>query len=513
MINYRKKYLHIYIWQAISIILGFVSLFVVMPFLTSNKTLYGVYSVCTSLTIFFSYADLGFLAAGTKYAAEYFIQGKKSEEIKIVGFTGFVMMAMFAILALIIVVMSIYPEMLIPELIYGTDMYSIARSLLFTLAAGCPLMIGQRIINLIFTIRVEDYKYQRIAVTGSIIKILSVFYFFSGGRYMLVQYYIFFQVVNLLVVIIGILFLRKYGYSIMALIKAFRFDRDVFDKMKNLSGTALILMMSAILFYEFDQLVVSHLLGIEAVAIYGVALSVLTIVRTFSSFAFSPYASRYNHFAGLQDYVGLTEFTKKIIYLFVPIFVVLLFTFSLFAKPFVISWVGIDYEESALLASIMVLGFIANSVKDPITNYFVSLEKNKILIKYNVLIPLVYWLGIILTVRRLGILSFAILKAIAPFTPLIGYWYLARRDFNEKGTKFVSLFNLLKDLVMPTIVVLVFYYLVCPNLKVSQSPVSLLQVAAVMGLCAVLALVASIPLSNTYKIELNRILDKIRKKY
>lgn len=81
-ITYRRNYLLIYFWQSLSILLGFLSLFVVVPYLSSDKILFGIYSVCTSLTIFFSYADLGFVSAGVKYAAEYFIQGNKEKEVK-----------------------------------------------------------------------------------------------------------------------------------------------------------------------------------------------------------------------------------------------------------------------------------------------------------------------------------------------------------------------------------------------------------------------------------------------
>ena len=114
--NYRQKYLKIYFWQILSVLLGFCSLFIVVPYLSTNKIIFGIYSVCTSLTIFFSYADLGFLSAGTKYAAEYYVQGKRSEEIRIIGFTAFIMVSIFSILALGIVVLGCCPNLLIPEL-------------------------------------------------------------------------------------------------------------------------------------------------------------------------------------------------------------------------------------------------------------------------------------------------------------------------------------------------------------------------------------------------------------
>lgn len=159
--DYRKNYIKIYFWQIISVLLGFAALFVVVPYISSNKIIYGIYSVCTSLTIFFSYADLGFLASGVKYAAEHYVRGEHKEEIRIIGFTSFIMVCVFAVLALGIMVLGIFPKLLIPELSDGSKQMHIAQCLLFTLAISCPILIGQRLLGLVFTIRVEDYKYQR----------------------------------------------------------------------------------------------------------------------------------------------------------------------------------------------------------------------------------------------------------------------------------------------------------------------------------------------------------------
>ncbi len=149
--DYRKNYLKIYFWQIISVLLGFAALFIVVPYISSNKIIYGIYSVCTSLTIFFSYADLGFLSSGVKYAAEYYVRGEHKEEVRIIGFTSFIMVSVFAVLAIGILVLGFFPKLLIPELIDGSEQMHIARSLLFTLAISCPILIVQRVLNLIFT--------------------------------------------------------------------------------------------------------------------------------------------------------------------------------------------------------------------------------------------------------------------------------------------------------------------------------------------------------------------------
>lgn len=126
-ISYRKNYLLIYFWQSLSIILGFLSLFVVIPYLSTDKILYGTYSVCTSLTIFFSYADFGFISAGLKFAAEYFIQGERQKEINMIGFVAFMIMTTFLLASVAIIVCAIFPNLLIPELQVGSSQFDIAR--------------------------------------------------------------------------------------------------------------------------------------------------------------------------------------------------------------------------------------------------------------------------------------------------------------------------------------------------------------------------------------------------
>ena len=72
--SYTKKFFFIYLTKSLGFLTGLASVFLVVPAMASNPAIFGVYTVCISLTIFFSYADLGFIAAGQKYAAEFFAQ-------------------------------------------------------------------------------------------------------------------------------------------------------------------------------------------------------------------------------------------------------------------------------------------------------------------------------------------------------------------------------------------------------------------------------------------------------
>jgi len=469
--------------------LAFFSLFVVIPYLSSDKGLFGIYSVCTSLTIFFSYADLGFISAGVKYAAEYFIRGEREKEINMIGFVAFMMMAAFLVASVIIIVCAIYPTLLIPELVKGSEQWYITRWLLLILALSCPVMIGQRVLAMVFTIRVEDYKYQRISIAGSLIKILSIFYFFREGHYELLEYYVFFQFVNLLIVLAAFIYTHRYGYGIKPLMNAFRFNKEIYDKTKRLSATSLVLMISMILYYELDQIVIANYLGIEAVANYAIALSVMTFVRTFMSLLYSPYSSRYNHYSGIGNIQGLQAFVRKMILELSPIVCCPILILSFLSLPFVVSWVGKSYFSSSYLISIMVLSFIPNFIKTPVSSYFIAQEENMHLIRLNVYNVIIYWIGIILTLHIWGIYSFAVFKLVGPILTVWGYWSLAKQDFSKKHTAFISLKELFKSLLTPVIMAVVLSLVVKNFMSYEHTRGALFRNLVLMGICLALSMV------------------------
>lgn len=510
-VSYRKNYIKIYFWQAISILLGFASLFIVTPYISSNKVLYGIYSLCLSLTAFFSYADLGFGSAASKFAAEYFIREDHVGEVKIISFTSFIMIVGFSIVSLVLAVLAFDPCILIPDLIVGSDNYIFARWMLIILALSFPLIIAQRLLNIIFLIRVEDYKYQRMLIVGNVLRLLSAFYFFTQGRFMLLEYFLFYQFIQVLIVVSLLIYTRRYGYSISEFFHYFRFDRDVFDKVKNLSGTSLILMICMILYYEFDQVVISHLIGIEAVATYGIALTVLGVIRMFQSLVYSPYASRYNHYAGSQDYQGLVGFVNKMIIFIGPILVLPIVNLCFLSEPFIISWVGNSYSDSILLVSVMVLSFTVNAVKDPGGAYLIAMEKNKYLIYANCSIPFIYWIGVLLTCHYWGLMSFSLFKFIAPFLTTLYFWYLLKKDFSSRGYKLIGFIDILRSLIIPSIIAFGVSRLVLPFMILEKGKPELANNLFFIVLSMVISVIIAIPFNPYMRAETIRLINKFGK--
>ena len=95
-----------YFWQIFSFIIRIGSLFIITPFISSNKELFGVYTLCISLTMMFNYIDFGFLRSASKFCSEKYSENNFADEISYLGFGSF-MTILFSIV--IIVLLILFP--------------------------------------------------------------------------------------------------------------------------------------------------------------------------------------------------------------------------------------------------------------------------------------------------------------------------------------------------------------------------------------------------------------------
>jgi len=441
--SFTKNYIYIYLFQFLSILLGFASLFVVVPSLSSNPTIYGVYSVCTSITVFLSYADLGFLGAGTKYAAEYYAQNKKKEEIEIIGFSHFVLLIIVLLISAVFLYLSFHPQMLIKDIDAG-ESESVAHKLLLILALFSPLVVFQRMVQMIFNIRLQEYKVQRIAIIGNIIKISSVFYFFGNGRYDIVGYYLFFNLVNLFVMITNFIQAKvSLGYSFFEILPYLKFSRRVFDKVKGLAFSTLFATICWVVFYELDSIVIGKTLGAEAVATYAIGLTMIGFIRSIMGVFFAPFAARFNHFVGLNEEDSLKRFYMTVMQIMFFIVVIPLLSVAIMSRPITLSWVGVQYEASIPVVTMLVLCNVFAFVSYPAGNLLIAKEKIKLLYVINGIQPLVYWIGVISLISIWGVYSFSFFKLLAFILCGIIYIIYSAR-FLE-----ISIWSYIKNIVLP----------------------------------------------------------------
>lgn len=456
MSGYTKNFLYIYSTQVVSMLLGMFSLFIVIPYLSSNKDIYGVYAICSSLTIFFSYADIGFISAGQKFAAEAFIQNEHEKELKIIGFSGAVFLSVIVLISSGLLIAAYNPNIIIKDI--QDENASIATSLLIILACSSPILCFHRLAQLVYSIRLKDYYFQLMNIGGNFLKIMAVFPFFSDCRYDIVGYYFTHQIITLVIVVFAFVFSwKKFDVSFLKLIRKIRFERDVYELLKGLAFASVFSTICWILYYELDNIAISKLFGAQAVAVYAAAFSILAVFRSLFGSCFNPYTTRFNYFVGLNDISGLNSFVKYIMEFFLPVCTIPIIVMSVVSGPFVISWVGEGYNESAIVLSLLLFCNVLAFISYPSGLYITAIEKNRYLYYSSAIVVVVFWLGVSFTYTILGVSSFAIMKTVAMVLSSIYSFCVVFYFMKDNSLKFIKMLFVRYLLPVASCVVLSFF--------------------------------------------------------
>ncbi|GGF08128.1 lipopolysaccharide biosynthesis protein [Flavobacterium limi] len=505
--SYTKNYLKIYFWQAISLVLNFLSMLVVIPYLTSQPTIYGIYSVCISFSIFLAYADLGFMGAGQKYAAECFAKGDKNQEIKIIGFTNFILLIFLSLFSIGFFFLSQKPEILVKGISSSSE-YDIASELLLILAIFTPTTLLQRLQQMIFGIRMEDFIMQRTNITGNVLKILSVLWFFRKGSYDIVGYFLFIQIINFISALITLYIARiRYNYNFKLLFSSICFNKSVFDKTKGLAFTSLFITISWILYYELDSIAIGKFLGANQVAIYSIGLTVLSFFRSILGILFSPFNVRFNHFVGVEDDNALKVFYLQIVSFFAPIIVFPIIVITILSSSIVFTWVGSDYSQSIEIVQLLVLCNLFAFITYPTNSILIAKERQNVLYFINTLLPFVFWAGIAFTVHFLGVKSFAIFKFVAFFLSALFLFRLM--ILYLKLDLFSSIKKIFLPMFFPVLILIGVCFFIRYFLPKEKSAINLLIVVFAIGGVLIISFVIQYFSSQNWK---QQILKSIKNK-
>lgn len=495
----KKDYLSNYIanfgLQLITTIVGLLSLFVVVPFLSSNKELYGIYSICISLTIFFNYADLGFVTAGQKYGAEYFAKGELQNEIRVIGFTTFMLIMFVLFVSGCMLILVFKPELLISEL--SADSAAIASQLMLILIIASPFMAAKKILLTVFSIRVEQYKYQTLTLVGHLFKISSVFYFFCGKDYMVVPYYLFVQIVDAFTALVLAIYANfKYGYN-NNFYKQIKFDNAIFNIVKPLVLASLAGTVSWILYYELDLMILAKISSAEIVATYAAAFTLLTLVRNYLAIIYSGLTTRYNHYVGERDYIGLKKFYLNNIGILFPLVVFPICVLTLTASPFVKSWVGGDYLETVDLARILFIGNVLAFLLYPSNAYMVATNRLRSMYVSAMMLPAIFFIGVALSYSSCGILAFALFKSLALLLSAL-YCFAVTLKF-MKINKFIVIKNTLLSYSFPLVACISVSVFLEEFMRTEKSLICIAQNIMIMACSFVIALLLAVLLPTPFK--------------
>jgi O-antigen/teichoic acid export membrane protein len=494
MNSFNKKLLLIYTTKFFGILTGFLSILLVVPRLTSNPTIYGVYTICTSLGLFFSYADFGFLAACQKYAAEYYFKKELKQEMKIIAFALFILATFISLIIFFLVFVAFNPSLIIKT----TNLYDlkVASQLIFILIAFAPVIIIQKLNVLVFSIRIEDYIYQSIDVVFNIIKIGIISLFVTSANYEIVGYYVSIQTLTLLSTLIAVAIIKyRYHYQFFFFLKQFRFSKEVYIKTKDLAFSSLLLTIAWILYFEMDTIILSKFYGVQTVAIYAVAVVFLNFLRTFYNTLYSPYSAYFYRFTVDDDIHGLNNAFSSLIKWSFPLIVIPSLVLILNMKTIIQLWVGPSYQKSILISQMFVFTIALTAICIPISFYFIANAFNKTLRFLALLLPFVFYSSLFLY-DYFGFKEVSL--ASSTLTTIIVNTFFFIGIMAKKTTLKIMplLFSVMIKCTMPVVIALILYLLI-PRMHLNPTNTSY----SYIQFCSTFLCTVAIPLFVYYFIE------------
>lgn len=409
----------------------------VTPKLTSEPEIYGIYTLCLSLTIFFSYADLGFLGAGQKFAAESYARKESGKELEIISFTIFFLSIFILICCAFLFLFYLNIHWLIKKIDPSNVM--IARQMILILICSAPVIILQRLNSLIYSIRVEDYKMQAIDVVSNVIKILSIGFFINNGRYDIVGYFLTIQVISLVSSLIStILAFIQYNYSFLDFLKAFRFNLVIFNLTKHLAISSLLITIAWVLYFEMDSMILSKFYGLNVLAIYGIGFVMVSFIRTLYNVVFSPFLSIFNHKIGIGNEDGMYSTFGKLIMIIMPLLVLVPIILCVNMPSIIDLWVGGQYVQGVGIYRILVIMIGLTGLSIPLSHLIIALSGNQILRINALILPVFFYLFLICLHSIFQHYNLAVSKLITILISVITSYYLFSKRYKNLSIYFVK---------------------------------------------------------------------------
>ncbi|PUZ21236.1 Membrane protein involved in the export of O-antigen and teichoic acid [Chitinophaga costaii] len=506
--SYTKNYFKIYFWQLLSILLNLLSLMVVIPQLSSHPGIYGIYAICVSSVIFLSYADLGFMNAGFKFASEFFARGKQAEERQIIGLVSFILLIFVGLFMITTLVLSVHPSWLIKGL-NDQGYVRIARQLLVILALFAPMVVLQRALAIIFGIRLQDFIYQRVQMVVNLCKIVSVFFFYRSGHSNIVGYFLFGQCLTAVGLLTGFgIAGRRYGIGLKCFARSIRFSRPLFDEIKPLALSTLFITISWILYYELDIFSIARLSGAQAVAFYSIGLTCQSFFRTILGMLFNPFAARFNHFIAMHDTEGLKRFYQSVICLMLPVVVFPILSIVCLSKPLVYSWVGSGFHESVRLVQVLAMCNIWGFISYPAGMLLIARKEIRKLYVLAIVQPVIFWLGVAVFFSHFGYEVFAWFQLFAFLISALVYGWYSKQFLQIDTWKFFKTFIL--PGFLPAVLLILGLWSLVGYLPEEKNKINLILVVAIGGVLSMLAVGIYYLTTPTFRKYMYTVLQNLR---
>ena len=453
-INQLFLFINNYFWQFSNFITKILGLFWITPFLSSDKEVFGIYSLVVSFSVFLNYADLGFLKAAQQLGSQSYFNNNDVEEIELLGFSGFITSIVVFVFFCILFFLSFFPEVVIdfnnPAIYYKLT----ASRLIMILAFSLPFIFIQKIISLIFEIRLLGFVFYRIILICNLIPIFFVNLFYVNSHFLLIEYFIFIQLMNFVCCFIGLIVAaRKLNYPFINLVKKFKFNLHIYSKMKRLAFSSFYLFFLWFVWNELDRVFIGNLFGSNSLSIFMICNLFYTSIITVNGIIFQPLITKSNYIYSSGGLGELKIYLISVLKIIFPIYILVLLFIIILLKKFIILWLGINYEEVFMPALFLISSFSLFCLSQQVITFLTISNNLSIINIYSTIQAVLYWVLLFFASNYFNISVLIISKSLVI---IIGHIYLLYVNGKLDLLSF-NYFKLFKSLLVVILLVVIIF--------------------------------------------------------
>jgi O-antigen/teichoic acid export membrane protein len=407
-----KLYFKNYIFHFLSIISKVGTLLIITPLISKEKDYFSIYSYGITLLAFLNYADLGFFRAAQKFASESVLIKDNESIYKSIGFGTFISICIVILISIIFFIFSVNPTLAI-NYIETNRQLNFAKYFFLITSLATPLVVFQRMALSYYEINLRAYRFYIYSILMNFIILGSCSILIFFNHFSLIYYFFLLQLFNLLFLVFIFLDLKHtFKYDLKSIFFNIRFSKIEYKKSKNIALSSLASMISWLIFYEIDIVILSKIFKIDQVASYSLSLIVLGLFRTLAGIIFGSFSIRINHLIGIKDDLGFVNYSKSFLFITAPIIMYLTLTYITISDFFILNWVGSSYNQSSNISKFLVIGYSLSFVSYITSSMLLAKQRVNESFYISISQPVIFWILVFLLRNDNEIIIVAVIKCL-----------------------------------------------------------------------------------------------------
>lgn len=334
----------------IGMIIGIVITFFFTPYLVDElgKEQYGVWQLAFSILAYMGLADIGMKQSIVRYISKYYatkdwhqLNQVFSSSVPVYGIIASVILVVVSVIGFAAIQHFQLPDELVEVAKYtflflGLDQVLTYIFIPFT-ALGAfhrfdisnAFRVGRQVVQTILIVLLLEMGYGLVAMAGMIV-VLNLF------------------------TQLGMNYVRQRMFPEMRFSRAL-INRDKTRELLHYGIFSFLIVVTWIVIFQTDNIVIGYFISMEAVALYSVAAALVTQVRGAIGVMATPLVPTISHLeSGEQFEMIRTIYRKSTRYLyFVSGFITV--SILIFGRPFINLWLGPDFEQSVIIIHILIV--------------------------------------------------------------------------------------------------------------------------------------------------------------